>query len=126
MVIRAIRGGNPAKRTVTEIAGGLAPVTAIAIEIAIIGDVAAAVRRTVAVAVGAVIVTVIGIVTIGVEAPAIGIVTVDVIGTIGIVTEVVPVGHPRVVPWIGVPRVGTRSRGMIIRILRSPKMLSNR
>lgn len=126
MVIRAIRGENPAKRTATEIAGGLAPVTVIATEIAIIGDVAAAVRRTVAVVVGAVIVTVTGIVTIGVEAPVIGIVTAAAIGTTGIVTEVVPVGHPRVVPWIGEPRVGIRSRGTITRILRLRKMLSNR
>lgn len=127
MAIRAIRGENPAIKTVTEIAGGLVPATATVIvtatEIVIIGGAVVAVRRTAAVVAAAAIVTAIAIVTIGVEVRVTA--TVAAIGTIGM-TEVVPVGPPRVVPWNDVPRVGIRSPGMITRILRLPKMLSNR
>lgn len=126
MAIRAIRGENRAIKTATEIAGGLAPatVTVTATGTVTIGGAAVAGRRTAAVVVAAVIVTAIGTVTIGVEVRVTA--TVAAIGTTGIMTEVVPVGPPRVVPWNDVPRVGIRSRGMTIRILRLPKMLSSR
>lgn len=120
-----IRGENPAIETATEIAGDLAPatVTVTATETVTIGGAAVAVREIAAVVVAAAIVTATAIVTTGVEAPA--IVTVAAIGTIGM-TGAVPVGPPRVVPWSDVPRVGIRSRGMIIRTLRLPRTSSSR